>query len=82
MEVVIRKVKSDDWEALYINNNKIDEGHRIEIKDVCNALQYLIESKGISIHKITGENYYLNGEYAEDNGFPLEFTEIPSDMFE
>ena len=60
MEAIVRIVRSDNWKALYINNNKIDEGHRIEIKDVCNALQYLIESKGISIHKITGENYYLN----------------------
>lgn len=45
MEITVRKVKSDDWEALYINNNKVDEGHRIEIKDVCDALQYLIETK-------------------------------------
>ena len=82
MEITVRKVKSDDWEALYVNNNKVDEGHRIEIKDVCDALQYLIETRGINIHKITGENYYLNEEYAEDNGFPLEFNEIPEDMFE
>ena len=82
MEVIVRKVKSDDWEALYINNNKVDEGHKIEIKDVCDSLEYLIESRGVTINKIKGENYYLNEEYAEDNGFPLEFSEIPEDMFE
>lgn len=82
MEVIVRKVKSDDWEALYINNNKVDEGHRIEIKDVCDALEYLIESRGVTIHKIIGENYYLNEEYIEDNGFPLGFDEIPENMFE
>jgi len=82
MEVVIRKVRSDDWEAIYINNNKVDEGHKIEIKDVCDSLEYLIESRGVTINKIKGENYYLNEEYVEDNGFPLKFNEIPKDMFE
>ena len=71
VEVIVRIVRSDDWKALYINNNKLAEGHSIGIKEVCDALQYLIESRGITINKIVGENYYLREEYAEDNGFRL-----------
>ena len=82
MEAIVRIVRSDNWKALYINNNKLAEGHSIGIKEVCDTLQYLIESRGIIINKIVGENYYLSEEYAEDNGFPLLFDEIPKNMFE
>ena len=54
MEVIVKIVRSDDWKALYINNNKLAEGHSIGIKEVCDALQYLIESRGITINKIVG----------------------------
>ena len=82
MEAIVRIVRSDDWKALYVNNNKLAEGHSIGIKEICDALQYLIESRGITINKIVGENYYLSEEYAENNGFPLLFDEIPKNMFE
>lgn len=82
MKVIVRRVKSDDWEAIYINDNRVYEAHHTPIEFVCEHLQKLIIANNEPITEINGESYYLNDNYAENNGFPLKFSDIPEDMFE
>lgn len=82
MKTIVRRVKSDDWEAIYINDDRVHEAHHSLIEFVCEHLQKLIIVNNEPITEIEGESYYLNESYAEDNGFPLKFSDIPEDMFE
>lgn len=80
MKVIIREVYTDDWKAIYLNDEKVLEDHNIDIHDVCNELQSLIND-GNSIDSIKGEYYYLDEVYAEEYGFPDKFSDIPENMF-
>lgn len=81
MRVVVREVHTDDWRAIYLNNENIYEGHYVSIQDVCDGLQELIDN-GNTIDSIKGEYYYLNEEYAEEHGFPNKFSNFPKNVLE
>ena len=81
MKVIIREVVSDDWKAIYLNNEKVFEDHYINIQDICERLQELIDDGNV-ISSIKGEYYYLDEEYAEEHGFPDRFSNFPKNIFE
>ena len=86
MKVIIKEVYTDDWKAIYLNDEKVLEDHNIDIQDICYELQNLINGdenhKSINpIDSIKGEYYYLNEDYAEEYGFPDKFSDIPENMF-
>lgn len=83
MKVVVREVRSEDWKAIYLNDDKVLEDHNVDIKDVCKELERLITHNG-DVYKqpdyitsIKGEYYYLDDSYAEEYGFPDKFSCIP-----
>ena len=87
MKVIVREVASEDWRAIYLNDEKVLEDHNVDIQDICDELQKLI-SNNYDIYKqpdyitsIKGEYYYLDDEYAEEYGFPDKFSDFPEDMF-
>jgi hypothetical protein len=82
MYIKVRRVKTEDWEAVYFNNRKAHEAHHIPIEFICDKLQSLIVFFNEPITEIKGESYYLNDWYAEAYGFPVNFDDIPEDMFE
>ena len=88
MKVIVREVHTDDWRAIYLNDEKVFEDHNIDIQDICKELQNLITHNG-DVYKqpdyitsIKGEYYYVNESYAEEYGFPEKFRDIPEEMFE
>lgn len=75
MNVIIKEVKTEDWQAIYINDALVDEGHFVNIAEICDEIQSFIDKNG-SIDSIKGEYYCLDDcEY----GFPNDFNEIPKD---
>lgn len=79
MKIIVREVASDDWKAIYFNDDKVLEDHHIEINDICEELQSLINDE-FPIDFIKGEHYYLDDIYAEEYGFPDKFSDIPDEM--
>lgn len=82
MKVIVKQVVSDDWEAIYINNERVIEDHHVPLYLIFEWVQELIDLHKDPITEISGERYYLNDNYAEECGFPKRFSDIPEDMFE
>ena len=88
MKVLIQEVVCEDWKAIYINDKKVLEDHKIDIVDICDELDKLINIETFArkrinaIDSIEGYHFYLNDEYAEEYGFPECFSDIPKDAFE
>jgi len=82
MKVVIRRVVSKDWEAIYLNDNITQIGHSVPIEYICEHLQKLIKDANESITEIDGEHYFINDKYVEEFDFPSNFKEIKEYMFE
>lgn len=85
MKVIIREVCSYDWTAIYLNDKKVLEDHNVGIQDICEEIQELIDGNGKNfiynpIDTIKGEYFYLDDEYAEEYGFPDNFSDIPEDV--
>jgi len=53
--------ESGDWEAIYINDKLVAEGHRVRFEDILHALQHLLPNKFIYTE--------ISDELAEE-GFP------------
>lgn len=85
MKVIVREVCTDDWKAIYLNDNLAVEGHSIYIEDICWQLQNLITHNG-DVYKqpdyitsITYERYWLKEEYV---AFLPKFSDYNEYVFE
>ena len=83
MKVIVREVCTDDWKAIYLNDNLAVEGHSIYIEDICWQLQNLITHNGNKqpdyITSIEYERYWLKEEY---EALLPKFSDYNEDMFE
>lgn len=88
MKVIVREVCCSDWVGIYLNDDKVLEGHHIETKEICEELQRLITHDGAMykqpdyITYINGEYYYVSDAWVEENDLPEKFSDIPEAAFE
>lgn len=80
--ITVRIVKCSDWEVLYINGEKKDEGHSIRLDlSLFDNINSAISESG-SIESIDYGDLWITDEYMEEVGCPDKFEDIPDDVVE
>ena len=73
---------SDDWEALYVNGNKLQENHSIDVIDCCLCLEDVITNGFYFTHDYVDWDYISNEEFTEDILFPEKLDKDDIDRFD
>lgn len=81
MEIIVKRIIWDDWEAIYINDSlALESSRKIPIELILESIQSLMNETNMCITKIESKKYSI---YSDDDViFPKNFNDISKEIFE